>query len=116
MAEPLPKPFNYLFRKGGRRAGSGLRFAILAYLEGVATISPKSTGEAIEIPVTRLYIQRLDRVSPARYYDISSRQVQAQLSGYLSNARFRRAPIHGRRARLQAVEAIQSPRDAFGGA
>jgi hypothetical protein len=88
MAEALPKPFNYLFRKGGHRAGRGLRFAILAYLEGVATISPKTSGEAIEIPVTRLYIQRLDRPSPARYYDISSRQVQAQLSGYLSTRAF----------------------------
>jgi len=84
MAEPLPKPFNYLFRKGGRRAGRGLLFTILAYQEGQAIISPKTSGEAIEIPVTRIYIQRLDRPSPARYYDISSRQVQAQLWGYLS--------------------------------
>jgi hypothetical protein len=88
MADPLPKPFNYLFRKGGRRAGVGLRFAILAYQEGVATISPKSSAVPIEIPVTRIYIQRLDRPSPARYYDISSKQVQAQLSGYLSTRAF----------------------------
>lgn len=84
MAEALPKPFNYLFRKGGRRAGRGLLFAIIAWQEGAATISPKTSGEAITIPVTRIHIQRLDRPSPARYYDISSRQVQAQLFGYLS--------------------------------
>ena len=88
MAEPLPKPFNYLFRKGGRRAGKGLRFAILAYQEGTATISPKTAATPIEILVTRIYIQRLDRPSPARYYDISSRQVQAQLSGYLQTRAF----------------------------
>jgi hypothetical protein len=88
MAEPLPKPFNYLFRKGGARAGRSLRFAIVAYQEGVASIVPKSSGQAVEIPVVRLHIQRLDRPSPARYYDISSRQVQAQLWGYLTTRAF----------------------------
>ena len=88
MPEPLAKPYNYLFRKGGRRAGSGLLFRIFAYQEGSAVITPKATGQATEIPVVRLFIQRLDRPSPVRYYDISSRQVQAQLFGYLLSHTF----------------------------
>lgn len=88
MAETLPRPYNYLFRRGGRRAVSSLSFRIIAYREGVATITPKATGLPIEIPVTRVYIERLDRPSPARYYDISSRQVQAQLFGYLATGNY----------------------------
>jgi hypothetical protein len=86
--ETLPKPYNYLFRKGGYRAGSSLVFRILAWQEGQATITPKATGQPIDIPVYRLFMQRLDRPSPARYYDISSRQVQAQLFGYLFSHTF----------------------------
>lgn len=83
MPETLPKPYVYLFRKGGRRAGSGLQFRIIAWRDGSATITPKATGVPREIPVLRVYIQRLDKLTPVRYYDISSRQVQAQLFGYL---------------------------------
>jgi len=88
MPEALPKPYNYLFRKGGRRAGSGLLFRIFAWQEGAAIITPKATGQPIEIPVTRLFVERLDKRSPVRYYDISSRQVQAQLFGYLQSHTF----------------------------
>lgn len=88
MPETLPRPFNYLFRKGGRRAGSGLLFRILAWQNGSAVITPKTSGIAQEIPVLRIHVQRLDRTSPARYYDISSRQVQAQLFGYLETGNY----------------------------
>lgn len=88
MPETLPRPLNFLFRKGGARAGSSLLFRIFAWQEGSAVITPKATGQAIEIPVTRIFIQRLDRPSPVRYYDISSRQVQAQLFGYLQSHTF----------------------------
>src|SRR5215472_15572738 len=88
MPEALAKPYSYLFRKGGRRAGSGLLFRIFAYQEGSAVITPKATGLATEIPVLRLFIERLDKRSPVRYYDVSSRQVQAQLFGYLQSHTF----------------------------
>jgi hypothetical protein len=84
MAEVLPKPYNWLFRKGGRRAGKGPTFRIIASQVGTAVIVPKATNTPIEIPVTRIFIQRLDRSTPVRYYDISSKVVQAQLAGYLS--------------------------------
>ena len=88
MPETLPRPYNYLFRKGGSRAGSSLLFRIFAWQEGQATIIPKATGQPIDIPIVRLFVQRLDKPSPVRYYDISSRQVQAQLFGYLQSHTF----------------------------
>jgi hypothetical protein len=80
----LPKPYNWLFRKGGRRAGKGPTFRIIASQVGTAVIVPKASGVEVEIPVTRIFIQRLDKTTPVRYYDISSKVVQAQLSGYLT--------------------------------
>lgn len=79
----LQAPFNYLYRRTGRRGGPGPVFQVLSWALDDATFSPKGAVFPVTKPVLRVWIRRLDKSSRAPYYDISAANLQAQLLGYL---------------------------------
>jgi len=46
---------------------------------GLDTVPPAGTPISVTTPVLRLYGERLDEFSPARYFDISSKTLRADL-------------------------------------
>lgn len=86
--EELAKPYNFLHRQGGPKDTGGPRFTIYAWSKGVVQFTPKGSLAPVVRPVTRIWIRRLDKPSPAPYYDLSSQVLQAQLAGYLETNNF----------------------------
>lgn len=94
---PLPEPMEYV----DIESGDSIQLLVDRYQQGVATIHPTRITNrhrriymsqqgltdapamdmpiSIEVPVLRVFGERLDKPSPAKYWDFSAKTLQADL-------------------------------------
>ncbi len=107
MGPLLPEPMEFL----DLAHDDSVKVQITGYVQGEASIAPKNPTSrhvaihmaqnqlavapppghpiTVNVPVTRIFITRLDKPSAVPYYDISSKTLQAALKPLLENGSFR---------------------------
>ena len=75
----LAKPYNLLMPFRGHK----LSVEVLAHSSGELPSQLEKDAAPVPLPATRLYTRRLDKPSRMSYVDVTTKQVQAMLDGFL---------------------------------